>query len=69
MTYQIDLKPKVNYEAAITWAKENCETFLSHTVIDLKDFSQPYDEMCRYEFSNAADAALFLLAWCEWVII
>jgi hypothetical protein len=51
------------FQEAADWAKQNCKTFISHTVQDVSDFSHEYDHISEYRFNDIKDATWFKLRW------
>jgi hypothetical protein len=51
------------FQEAADWAKQNCGTFISHSVQDMGDFSYEYDQIAEYRFNDIKDAIWFQLRW------
>jgi hypothetical protein len=52
-----------HFDEAADWAKQNCGTFISHTVQDVSDVSYNYDHVAEYRFRDPKDAIWFELRW------
>jgi hypothetical protein len=56
-------KADEHFQEAADWAKQNCATFIRHTVQDVSDFSHEYDHIAEYRFNDIKDATWFKLRW------
>lgn len=51
------------FQEAADWAKQNCISFISHSVQDVSDVSYVYDQIAEYRFRDPKDAIWFELRW------
>ena len=56
-------KAEEYFQEAADWAKQNCKTFISHTVQDVSDVSYNWDHVAEYRFRDPKDAIWFELRW------
>ena len=52
-----------HFHNADAWAREHCESYVSHDVQDVSDVSYYYDNIALYLFREERDALMFRLKW------
>lgn len=54
--------PRENFLKMMSWAQDNCKSFVSVDIVDVSDLSN-HDYVGDFKFTDERDAILFSLKW------